>query len=81
MKVTSLIFSTCFLLSYFTAAYRRECLVTAVKLLQKLCKGVKPSAYSQKYCDIPVACVNLVASVSDFVHCNGPQVCEVNLIN
>ncbi|XP_077939881.1 E3 ubiquitin-protein ligase rnf213-alpha isoform X1 [Gasterosteus aculeatus] len=59
--------------SYFTAAYRRECLVTAVKLLQKLCKGVKPSAYSQKYCDIPVACVNLVASVSDFVHCNGPQ--------
>ncbi|XP_037333444.2 E3 ubiquitin-protein ligase rnf213-alpha isoform X2 [Pungitius pungitius] len=54
--------------SHFTAAYRGECLVTAVKLLQKLCNGVKPLVYGQKFFDIPVACVNLVASVSDFVH-------------
>ncbi|KAM8845445.1 E3 ubiquitin-protein ligase rnf213-alpha-like isoform 2-T2 [Spinachia spinachia] len=59
--------------SYFTAAYRGECLVTAVNLLQKLCDGVKPFVYTHKFFDIPVACANLVASVSDFVHCNQPQ--------
>ncbi|XP_033998789.1 E3 ubiquitin-protein ligase rnf213-alpha isoform X4 [Trematomus bernacchii] len=58
--------------SLFTEAYRKECLETAVKLLDKLCKGVKP-AYTQSYPDIPVICMNLVASVSDFVHCNNPQ--------
>ncbi|XP_034396196.1 E3 ubiquitin-protein ligase rnf213-alpha isoform X2 [Cyclopterus lumpus] len=59
--------------SPFTAAYRRECLATAVQLLVKLCNGVKPPSYGQNYLDIPVACVNLVASVSDFVHCNKQQ--------
>jgi len=59
---------------YFTEAYRRECLVTAVRLLEKICKGVKPVSYSQNYPDIPVACMNLVASVSDFVRCNKQQV-------
>lgn len=53
--------------SYFTEAYRRECLATAVKLLDKLCKGVKPASYAKDCTDIPVACMNLVASVSDFV--------------
>ncbi|XP_078124896.1 E3 ubiquitin-protein ligase rnf213-alpha-like isoform X2 [Sander vitreus] len=62
--------------SYFTEAYRRECLVTAVKLLEKLCKGVKPASYTQNYPDIPVACMNLVASVSDFVHCNKQEIQE-----
>lgn len=66
--------------SLFTEAYRRECLETSVKLLDKLCKGVKP-AYNQSYPDIPVICTNLVASVSDFVHCNNPQVCEVNCLD
>ncbi|XP_029293033.1 LOW QUALITY PROTEIN: E3 ubiquitin-protein ligase rnf213-alpha-like [Cottoperca gobio] len=59
--------------SYFTEAYKRECLETAVKLLEKLCRGVKPSSYTQNYPDIPVACMNLVASVSDIVHCNKQQ--------
>ncbi|XP_035510465.1 E3 ubiquitin-protein ligase rnf213-alpha [Morone saxatilis] len=59
--------------STFTGAYRRGCLSTAVKLLEKLCKGVKPVTYSQSYTDIPVACMNLVASVSNFVHCNKQQ--------
>ncbi|XP_023265809.1 E3 ubiquitin-protein ligase RNF213 [Seriola lalandi dorsalis] len=54
--------------SHFTEAYGRECLATAVKLLEKICKGVKPASYTQNYPDIPVACMNLVASVSDFVH-------------
>ncbi|XP_040919421.1 E3 ubiquitin-protein ligase rnf213-alpha isoform X2 [Toxotes jaculatrix] len=54
--------------SYFTEAYRRECLATAVKLLEKICKGVKPGSYTQDFPDVPVACMNLVASVSDFVH-------------
>uniref|UniRef100_A0AAX7TSP4 RING-type E3 ubiquitin transferase n=1 Tax=Astatotilapia calliptera TaxID=8154 RepID=A0AAX7TSP4_ASTCA len=52
--------------SYFTATYRRECLATAVKLLEKICNGVKPASYTQNYPDIPVACMNLVASVSNF---------------
>lgn len=51
--------------SYFTATYRRECLATAVKLLEKICNGVKPASYTQNYPDIPVACMNLVASVSN----------------
>ncbi|XP_075942052.1 E3 ubiquitin-protein ligase rnf213-alpha-like isoform X1 [Anarhichas minor] len=59
--------------SHFTAAYRRECLAIAVKLLEKLCNGVKPTSYARNHLDIPVACVNLVASVSDFVHCNKQQ--------
>ncbi|XP_042360235.1 E3 ubiquitin-protein ligase rnf213-alpha [Plectropomus leopardus] len=59
--------------SHFTEAYRRECLITAVRLLEKLCKGVKPASYTQNFPDIPVACMNLVASVSDFVHCNKQQ--------
>uniref|UniRef100_UPI0037E8EFFF E3 ubiquitin-protein ligase rnf213-alpha n=1 Tax=Semicossyphus pulcher TaxID=241346 RepID=UPI0037E8EFFF len=59
--------------SYFTMAYRRCCLATAVKLLEKLCKGVRPATYNQNWLDIPVTCMNLVASVSDFVHCNKQQ--------
>ncbi|XP_071329691.1 E3 ubiquitin-protein ligase rnf213-alpha [Trachinotus anak] len=59
--------------SYFTETYRRQCLATAVKLLDKICKGVKPASYTQNYPDIPVACMNLVASVSDFVHCKKQQ--------
>ncbi|KAA8582604.1 hypothetical protein FQN60_003825 [Etheostoma spectabile] len=59
--------------SYFTEAYRRECLVTAVKLLEKLCKGVTSASYTHNYPEIPVACMNLVASVSDYVQCNKQQ--------
>ncbi|XP_041853322.1 E3 ubiquitin-protein ligase rnf213-alpha isoform X2 [Melanotaenia boesemani] len=59
--------------SSYTEAYRRECLTTAVCLLDKLCKGVKPESYTQNYPEIPVACMNLVASVSDFVQCNNQQ--------
>ncbi|XP_070836494.1 E3 ubiquitin-protein ligase rnf213-alpha [Chaetodon trifascialis] len=59
--------------SRFTQAYRRGCLATAVKLLEKLCKGVKPDSYTQNFPHIPVACMNLVASVSDFVHCDKHQ--------
>ena len=73
-------FYSCFVHSRFSEAYRRECLATAVNLLEKICRGVKPTSYNQNYLDIPVACMNLVASVSDFVHCNKQQVCEVNLI-
>ncbi|KAM3598560.1 uncharacterized protein V6R79_019582 [Siganus canaliculatus] len=57
--------------SPFTEAYRRTCLATAVKLLEKLCK---PASHTQNYPDIPVACMNLVAAVSDFVYCNKQQV-------
>ncbi|KAM9745174.1 E3 ubiquitin-protein ligase rnf213-alpha-like isoform 2-T2 [Menidia menidia] len=59
--------------SYFTEAYRRECLVTAVRLLEKICKGVKLGSFHQNFPGIPVACMNLVASVSDFVQCNKQQ--------
>uniref|UniRef100_A0A3P8VZZ7 RING-type E3 ubiquitin transferase n=1 Tax=Cynoglossus semilaevis TaxID=244447 RepID=A0A3P8VZZ7_CYNSE len=58
--------------SLFTDAYRRECLTAAVKLLEKICKEVKN--YSQNFAaGIPVACMNMVASISDFVQCNVKQ--------
>uniref|UniRef100_UPI003AABD3E1 E3 ubiquitin-protein ligase rnf213-alpha n=1 Tax=Centroberyx gerrardi TaxID=166262 RepID=UPI003AABD3E1 len=60
--------------SYFSEAYRRECLATAVKLLEKICKGVRSASYSQNFTDIPVACMHLVASVFDFIHCNETEV-------
>ncbi|XP_078017826.1 E3 ubiquitin-protein ligase rnf213-alpha isoform X1 [Epinephelus lanceolatus] len=59
--------------SPFTEVYRRECLATAVRLLEMLCKGVKPASYTQNFPDIPVACMNLVASVSDFIHSKKQQ--------
>ncbi len=80
IQCTALISYSCFVHSRFTEAYRKECLATAVKLLEKLCKGVKLAPYAQNYLHIPVACMNLVASVSDFVRCNKQQVCELNLI-
>lgn len=64
--------------SYFTESYRRECLATAVKLLEKICRGVKPALVTQNYPDIPVACMNLVASVTNFVQCNKQQVFNVH---
>ncbi|KAG7242861.1 hypothetical protein INR49_018116 [Caranx melampygus] len=59
--------------SHFTEAYRKECLATAVKLFDEICKGVKPASYSQNFLAIPVACMNLVASVSNFVYCKKQQ--------
>lgn len=76
----ALICYSCFVHSCFTEAYRKECLATTVKLLEKLCKGVKQASFTQNYPNIPVACMNLVASVSDFVHSDNRQrVREVNL--
>ncbi|KAF7667968.1 hypothetical protein LDENG_00038400 [Lucifuga dentata] len=59
--------------SIFNEAYSRDCMAIAVKLLEKICKAVKPPSLTQNYTDIPVACMNLVASVSDVVHCNRTQ--------
>ncbi|XP_029997116.1 E3 ubiquitin-protein ligase rnf213-alpha-like isoform X2 [Sphaeramia orbicularis] len=59
--------------SCVTEAYRKECLATAVKLLEKICRGIKPTSSTQNHPDIPVACMNLVASVSDIVLCNKQQ--------
>ncbi|RVE69573.1 hypothetical protein OJAV_G00079040 [Oryzias javanicus] len=56
--------------SYFTETYRRQCLGTAVKLLEKICKGVKLGSSLNDFPDVPLACMNLVASVSDFLLCN-----------
>ncbi|XP_029014016.1 E3 ubiquitin-protein ligase rnf213-alpha isoform X2 [Betta splendens] len=56
--------------SHFTEAYRRDCLATGVKLLDKICKGVK---YNENNADIPVACMNMVALIADFVHCEKQQ--------
>lgn len=67
-----------FVHSCFTEDYRRACLATAVQLLKKLCKGVKPESYTQNFPEVPVACMNVVVSVSDFVYCNTQQVCRVN---
>ncbi|CAL9693293.1 unnamed protein product [Knipowitschia caucasica] len=50
--------------SPFTEKYREECLLEAVKLLNKICKGMQQWT---SFTDILVSCVHLVASVSDFV--------------
>ncbi|XP_017280867.1 E3 ubiquitin-protein ligase rnf213-alpha [Kryptolebias marmoratus] len=59
--------------SYFTEAYRKECLTMSVRLLEKICRGVKPLSYTQNFPDIPIACMNLVASVSNFFQCDKEQ--------
>ncbi|XP_036409284.1 E3 ubiquitin-protein ligase rnf213-alpha isoform X2 [Megalops cyprinoides] len=46
--------------------YGRACLASSIKLLEKICRGVKSPAYSQDNREIPVACMNLVVLVSDF---------------
>ena len=56
--------------------YGRECLETAVALLEKICKAVKPARFTKCFTDIPVACMCLVAKVLDFAEACEPQVCE-----
>ncbi|KAL4658166.1 E3 ubiquitin-protein ligase rnf213-alpha-like [Arapaima gigas] len=58
--------------SCYTEDYGTECLATAVKLLQKLCTGVK-SPTAENFTTIPMMCVSLVTSVSDFASCYGMQ--------
>ncbi|XP_029363545.1 E3 ubiquitin-protein ligase rnf213-alpha [Echeneis naucrates] len=55
--------------SHLTEAYGRTCLATAVRLLENICKA----SYSQSLSHIPVACMNVVASVSNFVYCKKQQ--------
>ncbi|CAJ1075084.1 E3 ubiquitin-protein ligase rnf213-alpha [Xyrichtys novacula] len=62
--------------SALNMAYRRLCLSTAVRLLDKLCRAVRLTSTSQSWVNIPVACMQLVASVSDFIHSNIQQVSE-----
>ncbi|MED6260783.1 hypothetical protein ATANTOWER_028724, partial [Ataeniobius toweri] len=59
--------------SCFTQAYRKDCLATAMRLLEKVCRGVKPGSYTQNFPEIPVAAMNLVASVLDFLLSNKQQ--------
>ncbi|KAM4716889.1 E3 ubiquitin-protein ligase rnf213-alpha-like [Anableps anableps] len=59
--------------SCFTQVYRKECLTTAMKLLEKVCKGVKPESYTQDFPEVPVAAMNLVGSVLDFFLSNKQQ--------
>ncbi|XP_035253685.1 E3 ubiquitin-protein ligase rnf213-alpha-like isoform X3 [Anguilla anguilla] len=53
--------------------YGRACLTTAIELLDKICKGVKSSGYTQNFTEIPVACVNMVALVLEFFLSCQPQ--------
>ncbi|XP_014912893.1 E3 ubiquitin-protein ligase RNF213 isoform X2 [Poecilia latipinna] len=62
--------------SGFTQVYRKECLTTALRLLEKLCKGVKPGTSTQNFPEIPVAATHLVASVLDFFLSNKEQESE-----
>ncbi|XP_035253680.1 E3 ubiquitin-protein ligase rnf213-alpha-like isoform X6 [Anguilla anguilla] len=57
--------------------YGRACLTTAIKLLEKICRGVKTSGYKHEIAKIPVACMNMVASVSDFFLSCQPQETDV----
>lgn len=67
-----------FACSCFTENYRNSCLVTAVKLLEKLCKGIKRPLYNQNFHEVPVACINMFASVLDYVYNNEQQVNRLN---
>ena len=60
--------------SCLSEAYGAECLATAVRLLGKICKGVKYYSYAQNHVAIPVACMNLVGAVSDFTLSSNSQV-------
>ncbi|XP_067087748.1 E3 ubiquitin-protein ligase rnf213-alpha-like [Osmerus mordax] len=56
-------------------SYGRDCLATAVKLLDKICKGVR-STYTQNFSDVPVAFMNLVVLVSDFAQSSETKVTQ-----
>ncbi|XP_067280905.1 E3 ubiquitin-protein ligase rnf213-alpha isoform X2 [Pseudorasbora parva] len=52
--------------SCLNETYGIQCIQAICKLLEKICKGVQYYSYSQNFTDIPVTCMNLVASVSGF---------------
>lgn len=68
--------SLSFVPSCFSGPYRQSCLTVSVKLLDKLCKGVKPESYTQNFPNVPLMCMNILALVTDFVHRNAPKVCD-----
>lgn len=51
----------------------------AVKLLEKTCKGVKLGSSLNDFPDVPLACMNLVASVSNFLQCNKLEVLYIQI--
>lgn len=53
-----------------------ECLATSVRLLIKICKGVRYYSYANNHAEVPVACMNLVGAVSDFTLSFTSQVCR-----
>ncbi|XP_056144422.1 E3 ubiquitin-protein ligase rnf213-alpha [Lampris incognitus] len=57
-------------------AYKIACLATSVQLLKKVCDGVRPTSHNQKFTEIPVVCMNLVALVSDFAQSCGAQMIQ-----
>ncbi|KAM9457017.1 E3 ubiquitin-protein ligase rnf213-alpha-like isoform 2-T2 [Clarias gariepinus] len=63
----------------FSDDYGRNCLCVAVKLLEKICEGVR-SSYSNNYSDIPIACLNLVVSVSNFSQSLHKQIQEEGFV-
>ncbi|KAL1265130.1 hypothetical protein QQF64_003157, partial [Cirrhinus molitorella] len=46
--------------------YGIQCIQATCKLLEKICKRIHYYTHAQNFTDIPVACMNLVASVSGF---------------
>ncbi|XP_026862579.2 E3 ubiquitin-protein ligase rnf213-alpha [Electrophorus electricus] len=52
----------------FSVDYGRDCLAAAVKLLERICTAVRTS-YVQNVTEVPIACLNLVVSVTDFLQC------------
>ncbi|RXN29564.1 E3 ubiquitin-protein ligase RNF213-alpha-like protein [Labeo rohita] len=46
--------------------YGIQCIQATCKLLEKICKRIHYYTYAQNFTDIPVACMNLVASISGF---------------
>ncbi|KAF4115423.1 E3 ubiquitin-protein ligase rnf213-alpha isoform X2 [Onychostoma macrolepis] len=46
--------------------YGIQCIQATCKLLEKICRRIHYYSYAQNFTEIPVACMNLVASVSGF---------------
>lgn len=54
--------------------YGIQCIQATCKLLEKICNLIHYYGYAHNYTDIPVACMNLVASVSGFAQVIHPKI-------
>uniref|UniRef100_A0AAV2KJR2 Ring finger protein 213 n=1 Tax=Knipowitschia caucasica TaxID=637954 RepID=A0AAV2KJR2_KNICA len=64
--------------SLFSEDYGRDCMKTVITLLNQICSAVTPTPYGPNLSDIVIACMKLVASISDFVFSSDSQETDEN---